>query len=170
MNQSIFEKYNQMIQNDAKYFSNWLRWAGTEVTVLKPKISVIQEYVTAYGASLSTFERTPEYYDITTAYISLDPLEFGKKENVQELDSLIYSGDTELKPGYFVQLKRGNKIFTYTVDPYENYQNFAYRTILRLVDVLDLITNEIQTYGADSKHSYGDGDNMYGDAGKNSEA
>ena len=31
---SVSDKYLELVRNDAKYFAEWLRWSGTEVTVL----------------------------------------------------------------------------------------------------------------------------------------
>jgi hypothetical protein len=138
MRKSVVDKYLSVIRNDANYFKNYLKWMGTEVFVLKPKIEVLEKYQTAYGASMSTFERNAANYTYTKAYISIDSLDFGKKENIHDLDIVIYIPEIELKTGDLVQFEKLGRLYTYQAEPLENYQNFIFRSILRLTDVDDL--------------------------------
>lgn len=132
---SVTDKYLDLVRGDAKYFAKWLEWSGTEVTVLKPKRDVIEAYEIAYGVQASTFSRTSEYYTFHKGYISIDSLDFGLKENVQDTDVLIFLPDTEIDSGDMVQFERVGKRFTYQIEPLQNYQNFVYRSNLRLIDV-----------------------------------
>lgn len=135
---SVTDKYLDLVRGDAKYFAKWLEWSGTEVTVLKPKKEAIEAYVIAYGAQASTFSRTPEYYTFHKGYISIDSLDFGLKENVQDQDAIVYLPDTEIDSGDLLQFERVGKRFTYQIEPLQNYQNFVYRSALRLIDVEEL--------------------------------
>ena len=135
---SVTDKYLNLVRGDAKYFAKWLEWSGTEVTVLKPKRDVIEAYVTAYGAQMSTFSRTPEYYTFHKGYMSIDSLDFGLKENVQDQDVIVYLPNTEIDSGDLVQFERVGKRFTYQIETLKNYQNIVYRSSLRLIDVEEL--------------------------------
>jgi len=138
MRKSVIDKYLALIRGDANYFKNYLKWMGTEVFVLKPKLDVLEKYQTSYGASMSTFERNSSNYNYITAWISLDSLDFGKKENIHDLDIVIYIPDIDLKTGDLIQFEKLGRLYTYQAEPLENYQNFIYRTVLRLLDVDDL--------------------------------
>ena len=135
---SVSDKYLELVRNDAKYFAEWLRWSGTEVTVLKPIKEAIEAYEIAYGKQASTFSRTSEYYTFHKSYISVDSLDYGLKENVQDTDVLIFLPDNTIDSGDLVQFDRVGKRFTYQIEPLQNYQNFIYRASLRLLDVEDL--------------------------------
>ena len=135
---SVTDKYLNLVRGDAKYFAKWLEWSGTEVTVLKPKKDVIEAYEIAYGAQASTFSRTSEYYTFHKGYISIDSLDFGLKENVQDTDAIVYLPNTEIDSGDMLQFERVGKRFTYQIEPLQNYQNFVYRSSLRLIDVEEL--------------------------------
>lgn len=135
MRTSVVDKYLDLVRDDAKYFSRWLEWSGTEVRVLKLKKEEVEKYELAFGTSATTFERTPKYYRFITGYMSLDSLDFGKKENVHDLDILVYLPNTEIDTGDLIQFEKVGKLFTYQIEPIENYQNFVYRSALRLLDV-----------------------------------
>ena len=135
---SVSDKYLNLIRGDAKYFANWLKWSGTEVTVLKPKKEEIEAYEIAYGKQASTFSRTPQYYTFHKGFVSVDSLDFGLKENIQDTDVLVYLPDTEIDSGDLLQFERVDKRFTYQIEPLQNYQNFMYRAALRLLDVENL--------------------------------
>lgn len=138
MRTSVVDKYLNLVRNDARYFANYLKWMGTEVNVLKARPESLENYELAYGATASTFERNPENYSYSKAWISLDSLDFGKKENVHDLDILVYLPNNELMTGDLIQFEKLGRLFTYQVEPLDNYQNFVYRTILKLLDVEDL--------------------------------
>ena len=135
MRTSVIDKYLEIVRDDAKYFSKWLKWSGTEVQVLKLKKEEVEKYEVAFGTSATTFERTPKYYRFITGYMSLDSLDFGKKENVHDLDILVYLPNSEIDAGDLIQFVKSGKLFTYQIEPLENYQNFVYRSALRLLDV-----------------------------------
>ena len=135
MRTSVVDKYLDLVRDDAKYFSKWLEWSGTEVRVLKLKKEEVEKYELTFGTSATTFERTPKYYRFITGYMSLDSLDFGKKENVHDLDILVYLPNTEIDTGDLIQFVKVGKLFTYQIEPIENYQNFVYRSALRLLDV-----------------------------------
>jgi len=137
MRKSVVDKYLALVRGDANYFKNYLKWMGTEVNVLKPK-EELQKYQTAYGKSASTFERNSSNYNYIKAWISLDSLDFGKKENIHDLDIVIYVPEVNLKTGDLIQFEKLDRLYTYQAEPLENYQNFIYRTVLRLLDVDDL--------------------------------
>ena len=138
MRKSVVDKYLDLVRGDAKYFANYLKWMGTEVNVLKPRPEALENYELAYGASASTFERSPENYSYSKAWISLDALDFGKKENVHDLDILVYLPNQEVGTGDLIQFEKVGRLFTYQAEPLDNYQNFVYRTVLKLIDVEDL--------------------------------
>ena len=139
MRKSVVDRYLDSIRQDAKYFANWLKWMGNEVMVLKPKPEALQNYELAYGASASTFERTPENYAYSKAYITIDAmLDFNKKENVQDLDTVLYLPNQEIQTGDLVQVEKVGRLFTYQLEPLDNYQNFLFRTYAHLIDVQDL--------------------------------
>ena len=139
MRKSVVDKYIASIRQDAKYFANWLKWMGNEVMVLKPRPESLENYELAYGASASTFERTPENYKYYKAHIAIDAmLDFNKKENIQDLDTVLYLPNNKIETGDLVQVEKLGRIFTYQLDPLDDYQNFLYRTYAHLIDVQDL--------------------------------
>lgn len=138
MRKSVIDNYLDLIRSDAKYFANYLKWMGTEVQVLKARPEALENYELAYGASASTFERNPTNYTYSKAWISLDSLDFGRRENVHDLDIVVFLPNNELYSGDLIQFEKVGRLFTYQVDPPENYQNFIYRAQLRLIDVEDL--------------------------------
>lgn len=136
MRTSVVDKYIKTVKPDQKLYSRWLRNYGTEVQILKPKKREMENYVISYGASSSTFERIPKWYDFKIGYASVDALDFSRPENVHDSDVFIhFSEDGELGSGDLVQFSKNNKIYTYQVDIVENYHNFLYRTVLRSLDV-----------------------------------
>jgi len=139
MRKSVVDRYVESIRQDAKYFRNWLKWMGTEVMVLKPREEALENYELAYGATASTFERTPENYTYSKAYVAIDPLiDFNQKENILDLDCVIYLPNSEIHTGDLVQFEKLGRMFTYQVEPLFDYQNFLYRSIFKLIDVEDL--------------------------------
>lgn len=139
MRKSVWDKYVASIRQDAKYFGNWLRWMGNEVMVLKPRPEALENYELAYGASASTFERTPANYTYHKANVAIDQnVDFNKKENIQDLDTVLYLPNNKIETGDLLQVEKLGRIFTYQLEPLDDYQNFLYRTIARLIDVQDL--------------------------------
>ena len=138
MRNSMIDKYLDLVRSDAKYFANYLKWMGNEVQVLKPRQEALENYELAYGATASTFERNPSNYAYSKAWITLDSLDFGKKENVNDLDSIVYLPNNNIGTGDLIQLEKVGRLFTYQVEPLDNYQNFIYRAQLKLIDVEDL--------------------------------
>lgn len=138
MRQSVLDRYMNFMRGDAKYFEQYLKWSGTEVVVLKPRKDVIENYVTAFGTSASTFERIPKYYTFITGYINVDPLAFGYKENVADIEVLVYLPNTKIDAGDLLQFERTHKRYTYSINPLQNYQDFLYMSTIRLLDVEEI--------------------------------
>ena len=94
MRTSVTDKYLELVRGDSAYYSKWLEWSGTEVYVLKLKKDEVEKYMVTFGTSASTFERIPKYYDFKKGYMAVDSLDFGKKENVHDLNILVYPPNT----------------------------------------------------------------------------
>lgn len=138
MRTSVTDKYLELVRGDSTYYAKWLEWSGTEVSILKPKKEEVEKYMVTFGTSASTFERTPKYYTFKKGFAAVDSLDFGKKENIHDLNILVYFPNTEIDAGDLVQFEKNGKKYTYQVEPLENYQNFLYRTALSLIDAEDL--------------------------------
>lgn len=138
MRTSVTDKYLELVRGDSAYYSKWLEWSGTEVYVLKLKKDEVEKYMVTFGTSASTFERTPRYYNFKKGYMAVDSLDFGKKENIHDLNILVYLPNTEIDAGDLIQFEKNHKKYTYQIEPLENYQNFLYRTAISLLDVEDV--------------------------------